>query len=451
MNDTSQSGFATPNPLGVRPAVHLSVGGVSRGGAVDRVRASFAEKLFVVVVLVLSTSAFVTLFPGELGIEHVQGGEVFAQILWSLVYLLLFFIARKRLKELICLVWEEKLYIFLLGWASLSVVWSIDRQLTIRHLIALLATSLFGVYLAVRYDLREQLRLVSIALGIVIVSSVAACLLFPKYGIEVGDRFDEVGWQGVFSGKNMLARLVVLAALILALYLLNRRWRLIIVAAVALLFKLVALTNAKTSLVFFVAAIAAFPFLRAFQIKPASRRTIIVLGILVFGSLASWTYYNWENFTYSLGKDPGLTGRVAMWSLSMTWISERPLLGYGYDAFWSDSNGPAADFRIASGWLEAPHAHNGFINLWLDLGLIGVLLFILGFVSTYRKALTLASATKAAEGIWPITFLSVLFVYSLTELGFLYRNDLFWILYVAVMFTLRINSARDAATGRQVV
>jgi len=83
--------------------------------------------------------------------------------------------------------------------------------------------------------------------------------------------------------------------------------------------------------------------------------------------------------------------------------------------------------------------------------LIGVLLFILGFVSTYRKALTLASATKAAEGIWPITFLSVLFVYSLTELGFLYRNDLFWILYVAVMFTLRINSAKDAATGRQVV
>jgi exopolysaccharide production protein ExoQ len=184
----------------------------------------------------------------------------------------------------------------------------------------------------------------------------------------------------------------------------------------------------------------AFPFVRAFLRNPGMRKRIAAIALLMFSGLSAWTYYNWENLTYSMGKDPWLTGRVGLWGLSMTWIADRPIIGHGFDAFWSSYYGPAAELRAAVGWLVAPHAHNGLINLCLDLGLIGVLLFLAGFAITFRRALAEARASGALESIWPVGFLAFYFLYCLTETSFLSRNDLFWILYVATMFYARTSN-----------
>ena len=438
-----------PDPQGIPLAIQPRDRRILAAFADDTIRKGLAEKIFVVCVLVFSTAAFVNLLPGESGVEFEEQGKLFAQIIWAFLYLLMLFLVRNRFAEFFRMMWGNKPLVALLAWSCVSVVWSVDRPVTIRHFGAFLLSSLFGVYLAFRYRTGEQLRLVSIALWIVITSSVAACLIFPQYGIQVGDRFEQVGWQGVVSGKNTLARLSVLAALILALYFAKRIRRFIVFVGIVLLFFLIILTQAKTSVVYFILGLLAFPFFLAFLRNPTGRRRIMVLALLLFGVLATWTYYNWENFTYSLGKDPELTGRVALWGLSVTWIAEKPFFGYGYDGFWSNYYGPAADFRIASGWLVAPHAHNGFINLWLDLGVIGVLLFVLGFIITYRKAIGFADITKSVEGMWPVAFLTFYTVYSFTETNFLSRNDLLWILYVAMMFSVR--TSKPLAVGSREI
>jgi O-antigen ligase len=313
---------------------------------------------------------------------------------------------------------------------------------TVRHFIALLLCAFFGAYFGVRYHLREQLKFVSIALGIVITASIGACLLFPSYAFQTDDDLlDKSAWQGVFSGKNMLGRFAVLATLILLLYFLKGVKRGAVIICIVILFVLILLTQAKTALVYFVLGLLAFPFVRAFIKNRAKRRKIVTFALLVFGGLAVWTYYHWEGFTDSLGKDPELTGRFALWALSVTWIAEKPLLGYGYDAFWSDYYGPAAEFRAASGWLTAPHAHNGIINLWLDLGLIGVLLLVVSFIDVFRRAVEMAKASTNVEEIWPIAFLAFYLLYSISETTFLPRNDLLWILYVSLMVGLRCKFA----------
>ena len=236
--------------------------------------------------------------------------------------------------------------------------------------------------------------------------------------------------------------LVVLAELILILYYIGGIRRRLVVFGVVLLFFLVVLTQSKTSLLYFVLSIMALPFLRAFQRDTSKRRKIVAVGLLIVAGFATWTYANWENFTYSLGKDPGLTGRFVLWGVAVDSIGQRPLLGYGFDAFWLNHYGPAYDFRIASGWVTGATAQNGFLNLWLDLGLIGVLLFVLGFVMTYRQALDVAKTTRTSEGLWHVTFLTFLFVYGLTEISFLSRNDFYWILYVSTAFGVRSLHAR---------
>ena len=436
-----------PNAPGIPLALHPSAESIRLGPADVILKKSLAEKAFVVCVLVLSTTAFINLLPGESGVEYEEQGKFYAQILWLFLYVVMLVFARKRVLELLRLLWQNKPLVALLAWACVSVAWSVDRPVTVRHFGALLLSCIFGVFLAFRFSLREQLRLVSVALWIIIIASTAACLFFPSYGIRTEESTTGPAWQGVLTDKNALARLAVLAALILALYFAKRVRRVAALIGIGLLFFLVILTQAKTALVYFILAMLAFPFVRAVQNNPANRRKIIAFALLIFGGLTTWTYYNWENLTYSLGKDPLLTGRVALWGLSMTWIADKPFLGYGFEGFWSNYYGPAADLRIAAGWLEAPHAHNGFINLWLDLGLIGVLLFVLGFIITYREAITLTTTTKSVEGIWPVTFLVFYMVYSFTETNFLSRNDLLWILYVAMMFSVRTDKPPAVGLG----
>jgi len=94
-----------------------------QSAATPGAEAGLAEEFLAICILVLSTGAFVNLLPGELDIAHVEEGEIFAQILWVVLYLLLFFLVRKKLGELVRLVLQDKLYVLLLGWACLSIGW----------------------------------------------------------------------------------------------------------------------------------------------------------------------------------------------------------------------------------------------------------------------------------------------------------------------------------------
>jgi len=441
MNEAAEFGAAAPG-LVTRHGADARWNGAPSlvlPGAPSRVGGG--EQFFAVCILLLSSGAFVNLFPGEHGVEFEEQGLWFAQLLWAILFAAIIFIARKRFREVGRLAWDNKPFVLLLGWTCVSVIWSIDQQVTLRHFAALLASSFFGIYLALRYDLPGQLRLLSISLGIVIASSIVACVLFPDYAIDK-TIVEEPAWQGVVSHKNALGKLAILAILILTLYLLKRRRRVIVLTGIVLLSVLVLLTTSKTALVYLVGGAVAFPFVRAFQRNPARRKRVVLFALSLFGCLIGYIILNWENFVEALGKDPMLTGRFALWALSLTWIAQRPLTGYGYDAFWSSYYGPAADVRAAVNWLLAPHAHNGLINLLLDLGLVGVSFFGLTFVVAYWRALKLSKTSRTAEGIWPIAFLTFVFCYNLTEGSFMSRTDLFWILYVGVIFSLMANRSR---------
>ena len=81
-----------------------------------------------------------------------------------------------------------------------------------------------------------------------------------------------------------------------------------------------------------------------------------------------------------LGKDATLTGRTELWYFVNIFISQRPLLGWGFGAFWSQTNSAANEISMNLGW-SIPEAHNGLLELLLEVGVIGTSLFALVFVS----------------------------------------------------------------------
>ncbi len=164
----------------------------------------------------------------------------------------------------------------------------------------------------------------------------------------------------------------------------------------------------------------------------------IDIGILILGCVSLLVSIYWIELLTSLGKDVTLTGRVPLWSYALTRLMERPLLGYGLSAFWAPNSHYAieAGQRVTGGSWIPPNAHNGLLDLTLDIGLIGGSLFLMTYFTTFIRALKRAYGTKNLEDLWPLAYLTFLAMNNVTESRLVGRYSVNWILYIAVVVTM---------------
>ncbi len=144
---------------------------------------------------------------------------------------------------------------------------------------------------------------------------------------------------------------------------------------------------------------------------------------------------NIDSIFIAMGKDPTLTGRTVLWIEVIHSIQERQWLGYGYSAFWLGRSSESDRIWNSIHW-EAPHSHNGYLDLILELGLIGFGLYIILFLSVMKRSLHQFRNNYFSAYIWPILYLTFIFIYNLVESNILKSNNLFWVLFVAVAFSL---------------
>jgi O-antigen ligase len=116
-------------------------------------------------------------------------------------------------------------------------------------------------------------------------------------------------------------------------------------------------------------------------------------------------------------------------------IAERPWLGYGYQGFWQEGGGAEVIWQ-AEGY-KPPHAHNGFINMALDLGLIGLFLFLMTIVVTYLRAIPWLRSGKTTIELWPICYVTFFFMYNTSENTIIAHNSIFWALLIGVSLSIK--------------
>ena len=99
-----------------------------------------------------------------------------------------------------------------------------------------------------------------------------------------------------------------------------------------------------------------------------------------------------------------------------------------------------------------PHAHNGYVDMTLELGLAGLSLLIASCAIASRRAFDCWKRGAERETIWPLAYLSLFILYQFTEGSLVTANLIFWILYVAVSFSVtRVSTATDPKSDRQVI
>lgn len=403
---------------------------------------SFLEHGAGFVVLLLSTGAILPLWRlrggdvQEAGLAsqlQVSGDSVQQQV-WLAIFILVAGLVAWHGRAVFDTASRGTLLWLICGYAVVSTGWSSAPSLTLRRSVLLLAATAFGVYLATRYSPTQLADLLAWVLAALALLSFLTVFVAPAYGLEHG--FHEGAWRGVFAQKNRLGLAMVLGTTVWLMRLLYGRGRPIVnLVWLGLLAVVLVRSDSKSSLAVLATMVALLVLVRVMQ-GGSILVGVVLIGVgVVVPAVAVWVLRNYESVLAGIGRDPTLTGRTDYWAQAWLAIERRPLLGHGYAAFWRGSDGPSADFVVAIG--ENPtHAHNGLLDLWLILGLVGVLLFLgsLG-LNLLRAAARLADRPEIG-GALPFVFLAFLVATNLTESDIMVYNSLVWMLYAAFTFQL---------------
>jgi len=327
--------------------------------------------------------------------------------------------------------------------ALVSFVWSGDPTFSLRRGLVFAATTVVGLYIGARFDLREQLRLVTAALAICVFLSVFFIVAMPTYGFDIGVNAD--GWRGVFLQKNYFATYMVFAAITFICFRAESFAESIIkYLGLALSVVLVAGSLSKGSYVVMVVSILLVFLYRLLNLY---WKRLIPAAIVTFALLAVAGIYvasNFGAFLQMLGKNANLNGRIPLWTAVLSVSSNNRWFGYGYAGFWITN-----EHSIWSmiGWAPLK-AHNGFIDLLLELGLVGLALFAVNTAIALRRSVKLVLREHTLESQWPLLMLSLILLYNVFESDLMVQNIFMWVAYAAVTVSTQRAWSVSRATER---
>ena len=401
-----------------------------------------AEKFFSVAMLFYLTRAVMPFLVGPVDPSSPTQTTPLDLAVKVTLYFVAFCFIAIRWRSVIESVRNIKWIVVLLPIAIASTAWSQDPSITLRASASLFATMAFGVYFGTRYTVPQQLRLLAWTCSLIVVFSFFFAIFLPQYGI---DENLNGAWEGVFPQKNELARVMVLAVCVFLFVRPKRfhslRW-LGFAGSLALLF----LSRSVTGMIVCAVIIATLPLYKLI----GARFNIVIpvsfgIGLLLAGLLLVLMTDTAGAFQLA-NRSSDLTGRTELWSALLLSISKRPWLGYGFSAFWQGMEGESGSVLDTAGWM-AGYAHNGFLDLMLQLGVLGIATFAVSYLVVWRRALRFQSSVSGPVPVWLCTYLVFMLLYNLTEGSLLTVHTIYWVLYISTAVSLFPPSFRQLCTS----
>jgi len=343
----------------------------------------FRSALFIAVFLILwiTFRPFPSLAePGEV----TAAGDLTNQLGYTTVFLMLAGWCLTHDPSRLALLVRPILVVTVL-WLVLSVAKSWEPALAARRLaFTLVTTGIAAMVLLLPRNVRHFSDLLATAVLIVIALCYLGVLFAPGRAIHQATDFVEPelagDWRGLFGHKNEASATMVLFVFV-GLFVARVRRLAVggLIVASAGLFLL--MTYSKTS-------IAMLPIVLIISnVLGRIRNPVVGIG-LALSVLAAFNllsvgsiYFEWvRNLLDTVLADASFTGRNDVWQFAIDNLLKRPITGYGYSAFWGTEE---VVFGLAGNavWANtAGHAHNGYLDIALSVGIPGSLLVTLWLV-----------------------------------------------------------------------
>lgn len=401
-----------------------------------------AEALFLAFVFLLANIRSVIFWSLYPPVDTIFAPAWRETLLWLVALSLLFYLlAKQNLTRIYLQAWRKQPFLIAFALFSiLSVFWSADWQVTLHRVLSFTFGTASAVYLGARYSMSQWLKVLTL-LGVVILA--ASCLLVflnPNLGAALG--FPYYGaWRGVFWHKNQLGNILPIFTLAFMIRLFSSEAQNAFAQKIILAFfyaaSLVVVYFAKSASGYIVAIMLHLSFGFAFLwlkvkrfLRPA--HYYAALAILVAAGVIAW--FNLDFIFGLFGREAHLTGRVPMWGvLFREAFPQRPWFGYGFGSIWAN-----LDFRLymrdAVGWaFPVLIGDNGFIDILLNLGVVGLALFLLNYAKAWVVSIKYLLREASVESFFPPAFMFYTFLANLTFSLFMETEIFVWILMTAQM------------------
>ncbi|GAA2040723.1 O-antigen ligase [Agromyces tropicus] len=346
--------------------------------------------------------------------------------------------------------------------AALSIIWSNYPATSALALAITLATTLTGVSLALSLGWHGFLRALSGALKWVLALSLLFELwvavfvrepLLPNF-VDYGDGTLPMAFywsrallfhggpiEGIVASRNLLAMASLLAIILFACLLASGGMRRaqgigwLVTAGVVFV-----LTRSATVILVSVVVLAALGFaLWARRVGPEGRRRVYLTATAVLAASVALLAISWNAILAVFGKGEDLTGRLDIWASVVELAGQRPVLGWGWIGYWAPWVEPYDGLAVRKG-VEYLQAHNAWLDVWMQLGIVGLVAFASVVAGALWRSWFLAVdrpmdergrlTPYSAAALIPLLALVALIGQSLAESRLLIESG--WLLLIAI-------------------
>lgn len=247
--------------------------------------------------------------------------------------------------------------------------------------------------------------------------------------------------EGIVASRNILAMVALLGLIVfgsmLAAGTMRRAQGIAWIVVAALVF---VLTRSATVILVAIIVLVALAFaLWARRIDPGRRRGLYWAAAAVLAASITALIVFWNGLLDLLGKGDDLTGRLDIWEKVSGLATQRPWAGWGWVGYWNPLVEPFDDLAVRKG-VTYLQAHNAWLDVWMQLGIIGLLAFASIVIGALWRSWFLAvdrpmdaagrPLPHSAVALIPLLVLVALIGQSLAESRILVESG--WLLLIAI-------------------
>jgi O-antigen ligase len=395
------------------------------------------ESAFVVITILFMSNSlrffYTDMQPNEgttINLAAAQDGNRTFQMIMLACYGIGGLVLMINFKKAVALALKAWPLVLFLGVVAASVAWSANADMTIRRGGALVLTSAFAFYMVLRFPGQQLAALiVASTIGIVWIN-FAAMFIVPEVAIQASR---DGALRGLLGHKNDFGQMMLVCGLALLTLLRGRPpiVQLLMTMTAALAFGMAILSDSATAIiVLFLTFALVIPVtqLLGTQIIAKSVRYTLFAAMGLAGTAAMVVLL----FTVgldALGKDATLTNRTLIWDSVWQLMMAKQPLGYGYGAFWE---GSSTGQTLALFWNIA-HAHNGYLDLLLDLGIVGFGTLLLALFTTIAKMVGCYSDLEDQLSRFYLLLIVALLIFNFVSHAFPNHSSVQWLIMSLAM------------------
>ncbi len=398
------------------------------------------------------------LFPTELTIakelQYLEGSPFDRNIYIVLMILSIYILIKRKIKWLPILQSNLLFGIWIL-YCGISIAWSDYQFVAFRRWIKDIGLFLSVLVILTDEEPYEAIKTLMKRFTYVTISySITSIVFFPDLGIAGDLGLARLNYAGVASNKNGLGRICLISGIFLFGNLIsirnfNRKFiqisrnsmhkisleeskiyperTFIQLFLLIIIFYMLGIINSATSLGGLLLGILVYLAMGF----PLIKRNIKIVGIItviliITAIILQITYDYITMFITYLGRDVTLTGRIDIWK-DLLAKRTNPWIGVGFGTFWLGE-------RMTSLWdiyyFKLNESHNGYLNVYLELGIIGLAFLFMIILQIYKKIRS-DLLMDFDYGRFEMALFIIILLYSITEDTFA-KFNVMWFLFILI-------------------